>query len=1061
MRTRALPCAAVFLTVLSIASATASAAILHVKPGGSDLYPGTSWALAKATVQAAIDTGSEGDEIWVAAGTYNEHLANRVVGGVAVNVALYGGFAGTETSRSQRNPTTNVTILDGTDSGIVFTIGNLAGPTTRVDGFTIRNGYATGFNSYGGGFHVVGSAPTLVGNLIMGNTADGFGGGILLSGYKTTPPAAHAVISSNTFYFNRSGDGGAGIAIIGSSPEISHNVFALNYTNGTGGAIGCWTMDSAKVCSPTIANNFIYENGTNFVETGARLGGGAIYATSDATDGRPVAFGIGAPLIVNNVIAANGAARSGGGIVLVDSDIEAATVVNNTIFGNNGSGIYWSQTFPTIANNIVAFNTWGLERENEGATQAVVISNDVYGNTVRGTRSDYQGIDDLTGVAGNLSADPRLDDYPTGRWHIEPGSPCRDAGDSSAVPAGWPDLDGQGRILGPAVDIGADESIGTTWQTPIPVIHVRSDGDDGDDGLTWAAAKATLLAGIDAAYNAGAELWVAQGVYAGQFRLPAWIHMYGGFVGTESTRDARNPAANATVIDGGGTPGVVSSSLGGHLVSALDGFTVRNGGVFTGGGYITQGGPGGRGAGIDCNVSSPILANNVVTRNSLGSPYTGDAADGAGIGMYASYATVVASTLFDNEILNPSSYGGAMFITSSMPLVTGNEFHANHAPRGSAIHATNSYPAIVGNTLSDNSGYDLPPLYFGSSTGAVDIELCSDFLFERNTVTDSTAFAGAGLTVQSTFRGRIADNVFRHNTAHDVAGGGGGIGGGAYVEVTASPTGPMTIVGNTFTDNIASDTFLGERGGALAVTTLSAQCVIANNVMAFNSSGIWRHPTAPYYPTLETNDLYNGVGKEYLNLPPGPTDLGYDPSFVDRAAGDLHLAATSECVDAGTGSHVAAGETDRDGATRIQDGDGDGSVIVDIGAYEVSPDSDGDGVPDWLDCAPHDPSSSSAPPEVAGVVVAGRSPTTVAWTSQGTGIRYDVAGGVIGGLRVAGGALDATCLADDAASASWEDPRGGPEAGTGWYYLVRAENECLGTYGSGHGGERLPEADCP
>ncbi len=1063
MRRPALPSLLLFLFIGFVLTTTVANAsvVYYVKPGGSDLLPGTSWALAKATVQAAISTASEGDEIWVAAGTYTAHLTNKVVGELAVNTALYGGFGGTETSRAQRNPSANVTILDGTNNGIVFTIDHLAGPGTRVDGFTIRNGYATGFTSYGGAFHILGSAPTIAGNVITGNTADGLGGAILLAGYKTTAPAGHAVISRNTFYFNRSGDGGAGIAIIGSSPEISNNIFALNYTTGTGGAIGCWTMDSAKVCSPTIANNFIYENGTNYNETGARLGGGAIYATSDATDGRPVAFGISAPLIVNNVIAANGAARSGGGIVLVDSNIQSATVVNNTIFGNNGSGIYWAQTFPTIANNIVAFNTWGLERENEGPTAAVVRYNDVYGNTVRGERSDYQGIGDLTGLDGNISADPWLDDYGTGRWHIEPDSPCRDAGDALAVPGVWPDLDGQARILGSSVDIGADESDGRAWVSPIPVLHVRTGGSDSADGLGWATAKATLLAGVTAAYNAGGELWVEQGVYAGHFRLPAWVHMYGGFNGTETSRAARNSAENVTVIDGGGTPGVVSSSLGGHLISALDGFTVRNGGVFTGGVY-SAGGPGGRGGGIDCNVSSPIIANNVITRNSLGSDFTSDAADGAGIGMYASYATVAGNTFFDNEILNDYSYGGAMFITSSMPLVRGNDFHANHAPYGSAIYAYTSFPAIVGNVFSNNSGYVLQPMYFGSVTGAVDIELCGDVYFARNTLTGNRASTGGGLTVQSTFEGRIVDNVFYANVAYDAAGaGGGGIGGGAYVEVSAAPSGLLEIENNTFADNTASDAFLGERGGALAITPLSGSSVIANNVMAFNSSGIWRHPGASFYPTVVTNDLYNASGKDYINLPPGPTDIGSDPSFANRAGGNLRVLSTSACVDAGTSSEVAPGETDRDGATRTQDGNADGLAVVDIGAYEVSPDSDGDGVPDWLDCAPYNPSTSLPPPEVAGLLVSWQYSTTVTWTAQETGIVYDVVGGVIGNLRVDGGVLGATCLDDDGVLASWTDPRSAPAPGAGWYYLVRAENYCRGTYGTGGGSERKPEVDCP
>ncbi|MBZ5639355.1 MAG: right-handed parallel beta-helix repeat-containing protein [Acidobacteriia bacterium] len=1052
----------VLLSTLILHSAS-TAAVFYVRTGGSDLNTGADWLHAKATVQATINAASDGDEIWVAAGTYAEHLQNKVVGGLAVNVALYGGFAGTETSRDQRNLALNVTVLDGTNTGIVFTINSLAGPTTRVDGFTIRNGWATGITNAGGAFHVVGSAPTIANDLVTANTADSFGGAILIAGYKTTSPVAHAVITRNQIYFNRAGDGGAGISIIGSSPEISYNVISLNYTTGEGGGIGCWTTESAKVCSPTIADNYIYENGSNFSDIGQTLGGGGIYATSDGTDGRPIPFAVSAPLIVNNLIGANGAVASGGGIVVIDSEIQAATVVNNTVWGNNGSGIYWSQTFPTIANNVIAYNTWGLERENEGATRATVSHNDVYGNTVQGARSDFKGLGDPTGNNGNISNDPRLVDYSTGRFHLQPDSPCVNAGDNAAVPSGWPDIDGQARILGSSVDMGADESDGTFWDATVPVVHVRPDGNDSSDGLTWATAKATLLGATTTAHNIAGEVWVEQGSYAGHFRLPAWVHLYGGFNGTETSRDGRNPASYVSVIDGGGTPGVVSSSLAGHLLSAIDGFTIRNGGVFTGGNYIIQGGPGGRGGGVDCDVSSPMIANNVITRNSLGSPYTTDESQGAGIGLYGSYATITGNTLFDNEVLRSSGTGGAIYLVSSMPLIDGNDIHSNHAPYGSAIYAYNSDPRILRNTIANNSQYVLMPLYFGSTTGAVDIELCKDFLLERNTISGSTAFTGGGLVVQSTFQGRVADNVFRANTAYDYSSSSGGIGGGAYIQATASPTGPMSIVNNTFSDNSASNFFLGERGGGLAVAPLSASLTIANNVIAFNSSGIWRDSSASYTPTLETNDVFNGTGKEYINLSAGLTDLHADPGFLNRAGGDLHIGASSVCVDAGTNAEVAAGELDRDGALRIQDGNLDGVAIVDIGAYEFTTDSDGDGVPNATDCAAFDPTAWAVPAEIGGMVFAADK-MTLSWNSlssqAGPGVVYDVMRGSLGQFPVGTGGAE-TCLHDNLAANSWSDGTV-PTSAQGFYYLVRGENVCaIGTYGTRSGGVNRTSTVCP
>ena len=120
----------------------AYSAVIYVKPppSGDDAKNGLNWANAKATVNGAISVAARNDEIWVAAGTYQEHIHNKVIDFGAVEVALYGGFAGTETSRTQRNYNINLTILDGANTGIVVQIGDNAGSTTRVDGFLYHQG---------------------------------------------------------------------------------------------------------------------------------------------------------------------------------------------------------------------------------------------------------------------------------------------------------------------------------------------------------------------------------------------------------------------------------------------------------------------------------------------------------------------------------------------------------------------------------------------------------------------------------------------------------------------------------------------------------------------------------------------------------------------------------------------------------------------------------------------------------------------------------------------------------------------------------------------------------
>jgi hypothetical protein len=128
----------------------------------------------------------------------------------------------------------------------------------------------------------------------------------------------------------------------------------------------------------------------------------------------------------------------------------------------------------------------------------------------------------------------------------------------------------------------------------------------------------------------------------------------------------------------------------------------------------------------------------------------------------------------------------------------------------------------------------------------------------------------------------------------------------------------------------------------------------------------------------------------------------------------------------------------------------------------VDPDDDEDGVADADDCAPLDASVSAPPDEVVALTVAGLSPTTVSWSALGPGEAYDVSGGLVAELAVAGGVADATCLQDDTASPAYDDPRPEPDPGMAYYYVVRGTNVCdNGSYGFGTSGERLPALACP
>ena len=92
------------LVFLCLVAANAFAARrYYVKPAGNDSNSGESWDAALKTIVKATQTAKSGDEVWVAEGTYTE--SNTVV--ISNGVALYGGFAGTESQLSERNISTH------------------------------------------------------------------------------------------------------------------------------------------------------------------------------------------------------------------------------------------------------------------------------------------------------------------------------------------------------------------------------------------------------------------------------------------------------------------------------------------------------------------------------------------------------------------------------------------------------------------------------------------------------------------------------------------------------------------------------------------------------------------------------------------------------------------------------------------------------------------------------------------------------------------------------------------------------------------------------------------
>ena len=175
-----------------------------------------------ATIQAAIDSAVDGDEIIVRDGTYNENIR---FWGKAIAV------------RSENGPA--ATIIRGVEGesyedcgpAAVVTFWNWEGADSVLDGFTITNGINGGF---GGGIACYASEPG-ISNCIVTDNNGGFTGGIFLCDW--TGGYAAATITNCVVTNNTSGETG-GVYCGGTLPMITSCTISGNSAIYAGG-ISC------------------------------------------------------------------------------------------------------------------------------------------------------------------------------------------------------------------------------------------------------------------------------------------------------------------------------------------------------------------------------------------------------------------------------------------------------------------------------------------------------------------------------------------------------------------------------------------------------------------------------------------------------------------------------------------------------------------------------------------------------------------------------------------------------------------------------------------------------
>jgi len=740
--------------VMAVSSISAAGDIIYVKEDGTG--SGTSWGDAYGDLQDALDAAIFGYEIWVAEGTYRPNpngLVNpREASFRMINdVAIYGGFAGTETYLDERDPNRHVTILSGDLLGnddsttaldellndpnradncyhvFYHPNGSNLNTTAILDGFTITAGNANVFlHEFGGGICISDSNPTIRKCIILRNSAD-HGGGMCTWDSKPTMTNctftdnwadyrgggmyngfSSDIILNNCIFSGNTAIGGGGMYNSDSDPIVTNCTFISNSANHGGGM----ENDSLELISDPIVIN------CTFIKNTAASGGGMNNEHNSS------------PIVINCTFTGNTASGIGGGGGMRNSGRSKLTA-SNCIFSNNsankGGGVNnnnnSSLTFTNCTfadNSAVNGNGLAFDSYNQSRPSDIEMSNCILwdgggeiwnndGSTITISYSDVQGgwpgegninVDPLFVEPGywddnGTVMDPNDDFWVDGDYHLLATSPCIDAGDPNySAPDNPTDIEGRARIVDGdgngevVVDMGA-------YEYRLSVIYVDAGG---------AGDFITIQAGIDAA-NPGFMVIVADGTYTGDGNRDI------DFDGKAITVRSENGPENC-IIDCQGDPNEPHRGFifqnGEDANSVLDGFTITNGYAPMEEITVWEGEPvyytvyASFGGGIFCNSSSPTIANCIIRDNfslQIG---------GGGIFCYSAIPVLINCEFVDNTTQD----GGGMYNWYSSPTVTSCTFIGNYY-RG-MYNYEYSNPTVTNCTFSGNYGGGMENEYFSN-----------------------------------------------------------------------------------------------------------------------------------------------------------------------------------------------------------------------------------------------------------------------------------------------------------------------------------------------------------
>ncbi|MDP2896519.1 MAG: choice-of-anchor Q domain-containing protein [bacterium] len=388
------------------------------------------------SIQRALCTALNGDEIIVAPGRYRE------------NIQFCGADVVLRSSEPANASVVASTILDGYASGPVVWFTGHESEACVLSGFTIQKGSAYEGGGVCGGDWFHHTHAMIQDNIVEGNSAAGrgaCGGGLAY---------CDGIVKRNMITENFAYAQGGGLWRC--NGMIRDNVIRHNQSEFGGGL---------AFCDAAVENNIIDGN-----SAGDQFGDGGALAFCNGT-------------VQNNKIEGNTARRNGGALHRCDGALQNNTIVANS--ADAGGGLYWCLgpiSNCIIWNNIA--NTGAQLFESTDHSFSCIEDLAEWGEGDIATEPRFADPD---------GPDDDLDTREDNNYRLTGSSPCIDSGLNKAWMEQAIDLDGKPRVLlgtsSLTVDMGAYEY----GSLPFEVIEVTKTAGDGLE-LKWRSQPGQIYA---------------------------------------------------------------------------------------------------------------------------------------------------------------------------------------------------------------------------------------------------------------------------------------------------------------------------------------------------------------------------------------------------------------------------------------------------------------------------------------------------------------------------------------------------------------------------------------